>query len=445
MHTISITNCLKVCLAYLLLLSNLSAENLSNIYEMALANDPLLKSAEASFRAGKESRIQGVAGLLPSVRISGSTNWNEYRIEDQLVDEYNSSNYSGSLTQPIFRLDKWFQFRKGKAMSESAAAEFAHQQQKTMIRVATGYFRVLNAVDSLSAAKAEEEAIGKQKDQAKRKFDVGLAPITELHETQAAYDLTVVSRIALEGQLDTAKEALGAIIGGEVPLLSPLSTDYPITLPDPIERETWVKLALVNNYQLRATRLNQKAAKNNARASGSAHLPNIDIVGRVSKNTSKQGKFGGFIQNPLFGLEQDSRQYGIQVTMPIFAGGAISSARRQAYALYDQSKEQTLYRERITISETRSNHFNVQTQAANVNARKQALTSAKSALEATKIGYDIGSRNIVDLLQAERGLYAAERDFLSARYEYIIAMLNLKSSVGSLSPDDLVKISNWMN
>ena len=420
------------------------SEDLEDIYELALNNDPLLKSAEASFRAGKESKRQGIAALLPSLSVSGSTNWNESRIEETLIDEYNSNNYSGTISQPLFRLDKWFKFKQGKALSEGAVAEFAFQQQETMIRVASSYFNVLNSIDSLNAAKAEEEAIGRQKDMAKKRFEVGLAAITEVHETQAAYDLSVVSRIAREGQLDTAKEVLAAIIGASTPLLSPLSDEFPITLPDPMERELWVKLALENNYQLKAARLNQVAAKNSARASGASHLPNIDIVGRVTKSTSQSGQFGGFIKNPISGLEQDNRQYGIQVTFPLFAGGAISSARRQAYAIYDRTKEQALYTERSVIKDVRSNHYNVQTQVANVKARKQALTSAASALKATEIGYEAGTRNVVDLLQAQRGLYTAQRDLAGARYEYIISMLRLKSSAGSLNPDDLINISKWM-
>ena len=431
-------------LALLLISTSISSENLNDIYQLALSNDPLLKSAEATYRAGKESKKQGIAGLLPSLNVTGTTNWNEARIEDTLIDEYNSNSYSGVISQPLFRLDKWFKFRQGKALSESAAAEFAYQQQETMIRVASSYFNILNAIDSLNAAKAEEKAIGRQKDLAKKRFDVGLAAITEVHETQAAYDLTVVARIAREAQLDSAKEILSSIIGGITPLLAPLSDKYPISLPDPLTREVWVKLGLENNYQLKAAKLNQTAARNNARASGSAHLPNIDIVGRVTKSTSKSGQFGGFIQNPFSGLEADNRQYAIQVTLPLFAGGAISSSRRQAYALYDRSKEQALYTKRSVIKDVRSNHYNVQTQVANVKARKQALTSATSAVKATEIGYEVGTRNVVDLLQSQRGLYAAQRDLASSRYEYIIAMLRLKSSVGSLNPDDLVNISNWM-
>ena len=422
----------------------INAEDLKDIYQLALLNDPTFKAAEASFRAGKEYKIQGRAGLLPSLNLSGSTGWNEYRLEEQLLDEYNSNNHSVSLQQPVFRLDRWFQFRQGKALTESASAEFAYQQQELLIRVSTSYFNVLNAMDSLNASKAEEEAIGRQRDQAKKRFEVGLASITEVQDTQAAYDLSVVRRIIGESQLDSAKESLSAIIGGVLPLLSPLSKDYVTPPPNPIDRESWVKLALANNFQLKASRLSTTAAKNNARASGSAHLPKIDIVGRATRSSSRQGKFGGFIQNPLYDLESDNRQYQIQVSLPLFAGGAISSSRRQAYAQYDRSKEQSLFTERSVIREVRSNHFNVQTQSANVTARRQALKSSESALEATKIGFEVGTRNVVDLLQSERGLYAAQRDYAKSRYDYIISVLRLKSSVGSLNPNDLFEISSKM-
>ena len=422
----------------------LRTENLADVYELALKNDPLLKAAEATYRAGKENRTQGIAGLLPTLSVGGSTNWNEYRVEEQLIDQYNSNSYLASLNQPIFRLDKWFQFERGTALSEAASAEFAYQQQETMIRVASAYFNVLNSIDSLNAARAEEKAIGRQKDLAKKRFDVGLAAITEVQETQAAFDLTVVSRIAREAQLDSARESLTSIVGRDIKLLSPLSDNFEISLPDPLDRESWVSLGLKNNYQLKAAKLQRDAAQASARSTASNHLPQIDLVGRVSKSTSKQGKFGGFIQNPLFGVEQDTRQYSIQFNLPLYAGGAISSARRQAYANYDRSKEQAIYAERSTVRDVRSNHFGVQTQVANVTARKQALASAESALEATQIGYEVGTRNTVDLLDAQKRLFQAQRDYASSRYDYIISMLRLKASVGSLSPKDLMNISNQM-
>ena len=432
-------------LSFSLISNFLKGENLEEIYELALKNDPLLKAAEATYRAGKENKAQGRAGLLPTLSISGSSNWNEYRVLDQIIDQYNSNNYSGRLSQPIFRMDKWFQFKRGKSLSDSAQAEFGYQQQETMIRVASAYFNVLNSIDSLNAARAEEKAIGKQKDLAKKRFEVGLAAITEVQETQAAYDLTVVSRISREAQLDSARETLNSIVGKEIALLSPLKESFEISLPDPLDRESWVTLGLKNNLQLKSAKFQREAAKHSARAATSNHLPQIDIVGRVTKSTSKQGKFGGFIQNPLFGVEQDTRQYAIQFNLPLYAGGSISSARRQAFANYDRAKEQTIYTERSIIRDVRSNHFGVQTQVANVTARKQALASAESALEATQIGYEVGSRNTVDLLDSQKRLFQAQRDYASSRYEYIIAMLRLKASVGSLNPGDLISISNRMD
>jgi outer membrane protein len=435
---------LSVSLILIILASPIRGENLYDIYELALKNDPLLRAAEATYRAGKENKVQGIAGLLPTLSIGGSTNWNEYRIEEQLQDQYNSNSYYGNINQPIFRLDKWFQFERGSALSESAEAEFAYQQQETMIRVASAYFNVLNSFDNLNAAQAEEKAIQRQKDLAKKRFDVGLAAITEVQETQAAYDLTIVSRISRQAQLDSAQETLTSIIGREISLLSPLSDNFEISLPDPLDRESWVSLGLKNNYQLKSAKLQRDAAQASARATASNHLPQIDLVGRISQSTSKQGKFGGFIQNPLFGIEQDTRQYSIQFNLPLYAGGAISSARRQAYANYDRSKEQAIYTERSTIRDVRSNHFGVQTQVANVTARKQALASAESALKATEVGYEVGTRNTVDLLDAQKRLFQAQRDYAGSRYEYIISMLRLKASVGSLSPNDLLNISSQM-
>ena len=435
---------LLLSLLSIIITGSIKAENLADVYELALKNDPLLRAAEATYRTGKENKRQGIAGLLPTLSISGSTNWNEYRVEEQLQDQYNSNSYLANLNQPIFRLDKWFQFERGTALSEAAAAEFAYQQQETMIRVASAYFNVLNSIDSLNAAKAEEKAIGRQKDLAKKRFDVGLAAITEVQETQAAFDLTVVSRIAREAQLDSAQETLTSIVGRDIKLLSPLIDEFEISLPDPLDRESWVSLGLKNNYQLKSAKLQRDAAQAAARGSASNHLPQIDLVGRISQSTSKQGKFGGFIQNPLFGIEQDTRQYSIQFSLPLYAGGAISSARRQAYANYDRSKEQAIYTERSTIKDVRSNHFGVQTQVANVTARKQALASAESALEATQVGYEVGTRNTVDLLDAQKRLFQAQRDYASSRYEYIISMLRLKASVGSLNPNDLMRISSQM-
>ena len=429
----------------ILLSGHLTAENLLDIYNEALENDPTFKAAEYSYLADKEIVVQGRAALLPSITLSGSTNWNEYYQDDVLQQQYNSFSKSARVSQPLFRLDTWFNFKRSKSLTNAAEAEFAYEQQNLILRTAELYFGVLRAIDNLNAAISEEKAIKKQLDQAQQRYEVGLSAITGVQEAQLAYDLSKAARINNEGNLFSAREALNALIGREIFSLDELGEDLQISSPFPNSKEDWVNLALKNNYQLKAAKLQRDAAQATARASASNHLPQVDLVGRISQSTTKQGKFGGFIQNPLFGVEQDTRQYSIQFSLPLFAGGAISSARRQAYANYDRSKEQAIYTERSTIRDVRSNHFGVQTQVANVTARKQALASAESALEATQIGYEVGTRNTVDLLDAQKRLFQAQRDYSSSRYEYIISMLRLKASVGLLSPDDLFNISNQMD
>mgnify|MGYP003301361457 CR=1 FL=1 len=316
-----------------------------------------------------------------------------------------------------------------------------------MIRVATSYFDVLYAMDSLNAAEAEVEAIGRQRDQAKKRFDVGLASITEVQDTQAAYDLSVVGKITREAQLDSAKESLSAIIGGDLPLLSPLKDNYPTPSPEPIDREEWVKIGLANNFQLKAAHLNTSAAKSNARASGSAHLPKIDIVGTGSESETNQFNYEGFEINgqgiPVPAVT-GRRNYSIQLSMPLFQGGAVNSRRKQAYSQYSQADENTLFTERRIIQEVRSQFSNVNTLVANVTAQTQAVISATSALEATQVGYKVGTRNVVDLLQAEKNLYSAEKNLANAKYDYILANLRLALAAGTISPSDIVDINNLL-
>ena len=190
----------------------LQSENLLEIYNEALENDPTFKAAEYSYLADKEIVVQGRAALLPSLTLSGSTNWNEYYQDKQLQQEYNSFSSSARLSQPLFRLDSWFQYKQSKSLTNAAEAEFAFEQQNLLVRTAELYFGVLRAIDNLNAAISEEKAIKKQLDQAQQRFEVGLSAITGVQEAQLAYDLSKASRISIEGRLFSAREALNALL-----------------------------------------------------------------------------------------------------------------------------------------------------------------------------------------------------------------------------------------
>ena len=427
--------------------SYLSAENILEIYNEALENDPTYKSAEYSYLADKEIVVQGRAALLPSITLSGTTNWNEYYQNDILQQEYNSFSKSARVTQPLFRLDTWFNFKRSKSLTNAAEADFAYEQQNLLLRTAELYFGVLRAIDNLNAAISEEKAIKKQLDQAQQRFEVGLSAITGVQEAQLAFDLSKAARISTEGNLFSAREALNALIGREIFSLNELGDDLNVSSPYPNSKEEWVELALKNNYQLKASYLRKDAAKNNARNAASNHLPKIDIVGSGSDSETNQFNYEGFEINgqgiPIPAVT-GRRNYAIQMSVPIFQGGAVSSRRKQAYSQYNQADENSLFTERRIIQEVRSQFSNVVTLVANVTAQEQAVISATSALEATQVGYKVGTRNVVDLLQAEKNLYSAEKNLANAKYDYILANLRLALAAGTISPSDIVDINNLL-
>ena len=424
---------------------------LAEVYEIALKEDPQLKIAQATYKANKEAKAKGIAGLLPTITTRATTNWNESEVikggsvtfDEEGSSGSNSYSYSADLVQPIFRLDRWFQFGQGRAMSEVAKAQFGYAQQETILRVTETYFNLLKAKKDLEVARSEEAAIKKQRDRSKRLFEEGVSSVTEFQEAQAFYDLAKVSTIAGEGQFEFAREALIAIIG-EAPELKDLSQNFPISTPNPKSQEEWVALALSNNYLLKAAQMSTAAAARNARSKLSNHLPDVDLVGNITRNTDRT--ISGFSGNGFSfdETEIENTRYSLQFSWPLMAGGLVSSERREAYALLEKAKQEEILAERSTNRDVKSRYSSVLTNLANVKARNQALTSSELALKATRFGYDSDTRNIVDLLNAEKSFFSAQRDLNSARYDFILSEFALKIASGSLSPRDVYDLSNFM-
>jgi len=425
-----------------------SGDSLLDIYNDALENDPQYKSAEFSYLSGKEIKVQGRAALLPSISISAQTNWNEYYQNGNLQNQYNNFSTSARLTQPLIRLDTWFKYRQSKFLTDAAEADFAYSQQSLIVRTAELYFNVLRAIDNLSAARSEEKAIKKQLDQIRQRYEVGLAAVTEVQEAQLAFDLSVASRTRTEGEVFTAKESLNALVGREIVSLDGLVNDLNVTNPVPASKEEWARKAVENNFRLQAANLRKYASKNNARSVASNHLPKVDIVGAQTESETNQYAYDGLNTGGAFNItvpdETQRDTYSLQLSMPIFQGGAVISRTKQAYAESNKSSEEALFAERSVIQDVRSQYSNVVTLVANLRAQKQAVVSASSALEATKVGYEVGTRNIVDLLQAEKNLYSAERNLANAKYDYLITTLRLHFAAGTLSPENLVEINNLL-
>ena len=425
-----------------------SSDSLLDIYNDALENDPQYRSAEFSYLSGKEIKVQGRANLLPSITLNAQTNWNEYYQNGNLQNQYNNFNTSARLTQPLLRLDSWFKYRQSKFLTDAAEADFAYSQQALIVRTAELYFNVLRAIDNLNAARSEEKAIKKQLDQTSQRYEVGLSAITEVQEAQLAFDLSMASRTRIEGTVFTAQEALNALVGKEILSIDGLVNDLSVSNPVPASKEEWARKAVENNFRLKAANLRKFASKNNARSVASNHLPKVDIVGTQTESETNQYAYDGLNTGGAFNItvpdETQRDTYSLQLSMPIFQGGAVISRTKQAYAESNKSSEDALFAERSVIQDVRSQYSNVVTLVANLRAQKQAVVSASSALEATRVGYEVGTRNIVDLLQAEKNLYSAERNLANAKYDYLITTLRLHLAAGTLSPENLIEINNLL-
>ena len=284
------------------------------------------------------------------------------------------------------------------------------------------------------------------RDRIQQRFEVGLSAITEVQEAQLAYDLSVAAKIRSEGSLFNAREELNSLIGREIFSIDSLKADIVPESPNPTTKQEWVDIALKNNYRLKASVLRRDASKDSARSSASEHLPKINIIGSESESNTNQYSYEGFED---FGFQAPSetqrKNYSLSLSIPISQGGAVNSRRRQAYAEYNRSVEETLFAQRTVIQEVRSGFSNVITLGANLKAQKQAVVSANSALEATRVGYEVGTRNIVDLLQAEKNLYTAEKNLANAKYDYLLSQLNLELAAGTLSPQSINEINGFLN
>ena len=437
----------------------LQAETLAEIYQLAVANDPQLRAAHAAFRAGKQAIPRARAGLLPTISASiemadgggDSSSFRTLNFPGQTFkagaageNDDETEFYSLSLTQPLFDMPAWFTFKQGFDLDKRAYADLAAEQQSLIVRVAEAYTEVLRTSENLITAKAEQRAIGRQLEQTKERFEVGLLPITDVHEAQAAFDAARVNTLEAEGALDIAFEGLEVMTGQPHKELAGLAPEFPIKPTDPLDREAWVKFAQDNNFTLKAARLDMQASEKNAKAKRAEHLPRLSANIKYS-NTHRDGSFDldGGVNQP-FSSDDEPLVFSVRLDAPLYTGGLVTAERKIAQQEYIQAQENLLFTQRSTTQQARSQHLKVHTNGARVEARSLGIVSARSALEATEAGYEVGTRNIVDLLISQRLLYRAQRDYANARYDYILSMFNLKEVAGLLSPDDINRLNTWM-
>ncbi len=421
-----------------------NANSLFDVYDLALKNDAQLKADKAKYEAGLQNKTINRAGLLPLIdakyQVTKEDTETTNNFNNTLTkNDYDTKGWSVSLNQPLFNMASWYTYKQGVKLSEQAEAQFGADQQSLIVRVAEAYFNVLRSIETLEATIAEEKALAKQLEQTKQRFEVGLTAITEVHEAQAAFDSARAATLEARGNLGINYEALEVLTGKPEDKVAPLSAKFPVVNPEPSNRADWVEFSLTNNYNLKASKLQADAYLQNARANRSNHLPTVGAsVGYSDSDTD-----GTRLSNDIDSTT-DGSSVTISVDVPIFSGGATTGRSRQAYALYTQAQEQYNSTQRSVIQNTRALHLSVETDVASVQARKQAIVSNQSALEATQSGYEVGTRNLVEVLLAQRNLYQARRDYSNALFDYVIDTIKLREVAGMLTPADVQEIDKWL-
>lgn len=430
------------------------AADLLQVYQQALANDATYASARASAVAGRERITQGRSGLLPTVGINGS--WTKANTDVSPFNEgaplfgddgvtpvgtvpgqkvnLRTNEVTIALQQPLFRWDRWETYQQSKLQQAISEAQFAQAQQDLVLRVAQAYFDVLSAQDTLESTRAQKVATTEQLASAKRNFEVGTQTITDTHEAQAAYDLVVSQELAAVNDLENKKTALQAIIGTAPATLATLRTGVTLSAPQPINVDQWVSAAENQNYAVAVAQLSLESAKRDISKNRAGHYPTLDLVA-----SSLYRDVGGHVQSQSGRTTNNA--IGVQYSIPIFSGYAVTSRVRESIALEDKARNDLEANRRNAALTARQSFLGVNTGLAQVKALEAAEVSSNSALESNKLGYQVGVRINIDVLNAQRQLYQTRTDLAKARYNTIIAGLRLKAAAGSLREEDLLPIN----
>jgi outer membrane protein len=423
----------------------LVAADLLQTYREARANDPVYASARATRDAGRENLPQGLAQLLPNVSASAFTQMNYVDVSFRGVGQEstrdgNTNGYNVSLTQPLFNWQSILAYREAGYKVAQAEAAFGQVAQDLVVRVAQAYFDVLASQDSLAFILAQKTAISEQLAQAKRNFEVGTATITDTHEAQARFDLATSQEIAAQSDLEIKQRTLQQIIGKFPDVLTPLRLSIGLNPPNPNAMEQWVASAEAQNFSVRVQEAALEVATREIERSRAGHYPSLNMVGNFGKTSATISAIG--VVNTS--TDTTNRNIGLQLAIPLYAGGGTESLVRQAIANQERARQDLENARRSAALAVRQAYLGVTNGMAQVRALEQALVSSQSALDSNKLGYEVGVRINIDVLNAQQQLFSTMRDLSRARYDTLLNGLRLKSASGTLGEDDLVTVNNLL-
>lgn len=434
--------------ALILLLAGLPlfamAADLQDIYNEALQNDPQYRAAKDALEAAREAKPQAWSAWLPQINFTAQRVHNQSEITKTSNATFlplgtrttNTDQYILTLNQAIYHHDIVVALRQADDSIARAVATFNSAQEALILRAAEAYFNVLAARDALNFAEAEKKAVSEQLHQTKQRFHVGLTAITDVHEAQARYDQTVAQEISAQNALAISYEALRELTGKKQTQLSGLVKNSPLVPPEPDNIDEWVKTALDKNLSLIAAEKSMQIASEEVNRQRAGHYPTLDLV--ASKTKLKDGSFSTTT------YDNEDTSVTLQLNVPIFSGGLTSSKTAQAKYNKMQAREQYEEARRSTERQTRSAFLTLMANISQVKAYKQALASSETALEATRAGFEVGTRTAVEVLNSQQEVYRSRSNLARARYDYLLQNLRLKQAAGTLQQTDLQDINRWL-
>jgi len=449
------------------------SENLLEVYQAAVKNDPVIREADARRMAALEVKPQARALLFPQINVNGqlyqansdseSTFPQINQTTGDIVTVGNKSttdvkqywDYTAELTQTVFRWDQWQQLKRADSQVAIAEANYRAAQQDLLVRVSQAYFDVLAAEDTLAAAEATVQAFSRQLEQSEKRFEVGLIAITDVQESRAAHDSATAELIAAKRALASSNEALREIAGDTYATLVKPADDMPLNQPDPLDEQQWVTKALDENLSVIAARLDSEVAASNVKIARSGHMPTVDLFAQYGQNNrdatqtnqafdpSGNLSVGDKIKGSADANATDD-VIGVRVNIPVFSGGGTHSKVQEQVYLQRAAREKLEGTMRSAERQTRDAYLGVLAENARVKALQQSVKSNETALEATEAGFEVGTRTTVDVLDARRRLFLAQSDYARSRYNYLINIVKLKSATGALTPADLSTINTFL-
>lgn len=425
----------KAPLALLMTSAFLSLEanalDLMNAYREAQAYDSQFASARAAREANTEKSVQGRAGLLPSASMTAGANKITGQSTINPNIDFSATNYQLQLRQPLYNRANQDVYEQSKLQVAVSEVQFDQAKNELMLRVAQAYFDVLAAQDTIAFIQAQRAAIAEQLASAKRNFEVGTATITDTHEAQARFDLSNAQEIAALNDLEVKRNLFAQIIGKLPPTLAGLKPGTTLSSPEPAAMDPWIQSAESGNFAVVAQALLAEIAKLDISRNRAGHLPTVDAVATHGRNTN-------FFTSAI---TTTTTNIGVQLTIPLFSGYATSSKVREAISLEDKARADLDTSRRNAAQSARTAYFGVQSGLSQIRALEAAELSSKSALDANRLGYEVGVRINIDVLNAQQQLYSTRRDLAKARYDTLMNSLRLKAAAGNLSEDDLMRFN----